>query len=143
MIRRDFVKLLVGGIAVAAAPAICKKQCCGALRPDGQKYPVLTTHEGKHCCVECGTVDEINSALYVRGLRPCPHSYHSSDEHFVECAYDRFLKSLELSVKEIVRRDHAPFERIEIDPPHEGFRLVKLSVEGNPVPYTWKLLYEL
>ncbi len=122
--RREFLKLVGFGTAACVAASLVVS---GLPR----KFP------------DDWSVDEVNRWLYHRGLRPCIHSFHSSDEEFAECVYDRFLKSLELSVKEIVRRDHAPFERIEIDPPHEGFRLVKLSVEGNPVPYTWKLLYEL
>ena len=122
--RRKFLKQLVGSAAALAAPLVFGSRV-------RRRFP------------DDWTVDEVNRWLYHRGLRPCIHSFHSSDEEFAECVYDRFLKSLELSVKEIVRRDHAPFERIEIDPPHEGFRLVKLSVEGNPVPYTWKILYEL
>jgi len=31
------------------------------------------------------TADEINELLYFRGLRPCPHSHHSSDEDFARC----------------------------------------------------------
>jgi hypothetical protein len=32
------------------------------------------------------TADEMNRWLWHRGLRPCPHSHHSSDEDFTECA---------------------------------------------------------
>jgi hypothetical protein len=31
------------------------------------------------------TPDEVNEFLFHRGLRPCPHSHHSSDEDFAEC----------------------------------------------------------
>jgi len=31
------------------------------------------------------TADEVNEFLFFRGLRPCPHSHHSSDEDFAEC----------------------------------------------------------
>ena len=29
--------------------------------------------------------DEINALLFSKGLRPCPHSHHSSDEEFAGC----------------------------------------------------------
>ena len=31
------------------------------------------------------TPDEINELLYFRGLRPCSHSHHSTDEDFARC----------------------------------------------------------
>ena len=36
-------------------------------------------------CTECATADEMNRWLFIRGLRPCPHSHHSSDEEFALC----------------------------------------------------------
>ena len=32
------------------------------------------------------TPDQVNEFLFLRGLRPCPHSHHSHDEEFAECA---------------------------------------------------------
>lgn len=29
--------------------------------------------------------NEVNAFLFWRGLRPCPHSFHSSDEEFERC----------------------------------------------------------
>src|SRR5579863_501002 len=36
-------------------------------------------------CAECATTDDMNAYLFVRGMRPCPHSEHSSDEDFAAC----------------------------------------------------------
>ena len=71
-------------------------------------------------------------------------------------AYDDFLRNVGEHVKKIVRREGRGFARIQIEPPHylhvhidvvnerttveetpEGFRFVKLWLEGDTAPYTW------
>jgi hypothetical protein len=62
--RRSFLKLLgVSGIVLAAPVVSLLKE----------KFP------------DGATADEVNEFLFFRGLRPCPHSHHSSDEDFAEC----------------------------------------------------------
>jgi len=62
MNRREFFKLVIGSAA-----------CVSLFRPRLWRFP------------EDATVDEINEFLFFRGLRPCPHSHHSTDEEFAEC----------------------------------------------------------
>ena len=64
--RREFLKQLALGTAACVAT------------------PVMSLFKGKF---PDRTADEINELLYFRGLRPCPHSYHSSDEDFAGCGY--------------------------------------------------------
>jgi hypothetical protein len=70
--------------------------------------------------------------------------------------YDDFLRRVGEHVKRIVRREGRGFSRIQIEAPHylhvhidvanerttveetpEGFRFVKLWLEGDPSPHTW------
>ena len=67
MNRRNFLKLIGIGGAAALTPA-----ALFAKRP--RKFP------------DDATADEINEFLYFRGLRPCPHSHHSTDEEFAKCS---------------------------------------------------------
>lgn len=62
--RREFFKLVIG-TACAAVPLAT--------------FNLLRKFPGD------ATANEVNEFLFVRGLRPCPHSYHSSDEEFGEC----------------------------------------------------------
>jgi hypothetical protein len=66
--RREFLKLAIGTVACTAAPVAF------GLVVRKSDYP---------------TADKINELLYFRGLRPCPHSHHSSDEEFAECRLTR------------------------------------------------------
>ncbi len=61
--RREFLKL--AGTIATATPLV--------LYSSLRKFP------------DDWTVDQMNEYLFFRGLRPCPHSYHSSDEEFAEC----------------------------------------------------------
>lgn len=63
--RREFLKLGLATAACVAAPLVVS-----GLR---RKFP------------DDWTPDEVNEYLFFRGLRPCPHSEHSSDEDFAEC----------------------------------------------------------
>ena len=60
--RRAFLKL--AGLGTV---------CAGLFRSNQRKFP------------DDWTADEMNEFLYFRGLRPCPHSHHSSDEEFAKC----------------------------------------------------------
>jgi hypothetical protein len=70
--------------------------------------------------------------------------------------YDNFLRSLGEHVKRIVKREGRPLARIQIEAPHylhvkidvanettmaeecpDGFRFVKLWLEGEETPHTW------
>jgi hypothetical protein len=64
--RRTFLKQLVGSAAACVAASLVVS---GLPR----KFP------------DDWSVDEVNEHLFFRGLRPCPHSEHSSDEDFAEC----------------------------------------------------------
>jgi hypothetical protein len=76
MNRRKFFKLMIGSAA-----------CVSLFRPRLWRFP------------EDATVDEINEFLFFRGLRPCPHSHHSTDEEFAECTDLPKEKVKDLSLK--------------------------------------------
>ena len=64
MDRRTFLQLLgIGGAALTVPVSSLLKE----------KFP------------DGASADEVNEFLFFRGLRPCPHSHHSSDEEFAEC----------------------------------------------------------
>jgi hypothetical protein len=53
--------------------------------------------------------DEVNEFLYFRGLRPCPHSHHSHDEEFAECARRKEMNMF-------TEDDHKFLRAVGVDP---------------------------
>jgi len=105
-------------------------------------------------CAECATADEIHAFLFQRGLRSCPHSHHSSDEEFAECARRKemnmenifsesdldFLKSVGISTDDtspdadrmaLVQRiaKHQAPGQVNVDPQAASRQLIRLSLE--------------
>src|SRR6266480_6629343 len=87
--RREFLRLAVG-TACATTPLLfalssqrmTERKICDC----GEKNVKLMPGRRGKVCWYCASADEANHYLFLRGLRPCPHSWHSSDEDFSECA---------------------------------------------------------
>jgi hypothetical protein len=67
MNRRNFLVMIGGAAILPLLPKDRKKVC-----PCGEDFPALQTHYGKTVCFECATADEMNSVLYLKGLRDTP-----------------------------------------------------------------------
>ena len=81
--RRQFLKVLVGSAACVVTPLAFSSIGCDATCDCGSNLEPDPHIDGR--CFECATADEMNRWIYKRGLRPCPHSHHTSDEDFIEC----------------------------------------------------------
>jgi len=99
------------------------------------------------------TSDEINALLFLNGLRPCPHSSHSHDEEFAECARRKemnmenkfsesdldFLESVGISTEptfddarralaQRIAKHQAPAQ-VKVDPQAAKRQLTRLSLQ--------------
>jgi len=92
---------------------------------------------------EAVSADEMNEFVFFRGLRPCPHSYHSHDEEFDECVREsdlEFLKSVGISTEDtsldadrmaLAQRiaKHQVPGQVNVDPQAASRQLIRLSLE--------------
>lgn len=58
-----------------------------------------------------------------------------------EDRYDRFLRRLGDRVAEIVRREGHGVARLWIEPLRDGYRFVRMWLNGVPEPLTWNQEY--
>jgi hypothetical protein len=91
MKRRIFMRLLAMG-GIAAGLPVLKQMCIPEPQPMDTRCAcgervigILIPGERRMVCFYCATADEVNAWLHTIGLRPCPHSEHSSDEEFQQC----------------------------------------------------------
>jgi len=73
--------------ALALAKRIAKHQAPAQVKvdPEEAKRQLVRLALEKLLDADNATADDVNRFLYFRGLRPCPHSHHSTEEEFAAC----------------------------------------------------------